>query len=107
MLQFLTIQVKLLNFFFQNFRVFKTLLIVERFLDEMYAAIDEQEKVYTSGSETYAQIQPMTTETNRNVGIEQVSTQMSQEYTSAPQPPSVDSLRHVAHAHSRQGVSQT
>ena len=78
-------------------------LYIYLFLDEMYAAIDEQDKVYTSGSETYAQIQPMTTEASRSVATEQSCTQTSQEHTSAPQPPSVDSLRHVAHAHSRQG----
>lgn len=72
----------------------------------MYAAIDEQDKVYTSGSETYAQIQPMTSEVQRQVQHEQVvfsQPPRTEETYSAPQPPSVDSLRHVAHAHSRQG----
>lgn len=72
----------------------------------MYAAIDEQDKVYTSGSETYAQIQPMAAEVNRPSANEQPvpSTSRAEEpYALAPQPPSVDSLRHVAHAHSRQG----
>lgn len=79
------------------------------FTDEMYAAIDEQDKVYTSGSETYAQIQPMAVEVNRppqneqpNVHL-QASVRVEEHYALAPQPPSVDSLRHVAHAHSRQG----
>ncbi|KAL6268068.1 hypothetical protein P5V15_001155 [Pogonomyrmex californicus] len=72
----------------------------------MYAAIDEQDKVYTSGSETYAQIQPMTLEVQRQVQIEQTvfcQPPRIEETYFAPQPPSVDSLRHVAHAHSRQG----
>ena len=76
--------------------------------DEMYAAIDEQEKVYTSGSETYAQIQPTTSDANRIVQNEslnliQSSSRGEESHVPAPQPPSVDSLRHVAHAHSRQG----
>lgn len=75
----------------------------------MYAAIDEQDKVYTSGSETYAQIQPMAVEANRPTQTEQAIVHMpgpsraDESYALAPQPPSVDSLRHVAHAHSRQG----
>lgn len=75
----------------------------------MYAAIDEQDKVYTSGSETYAQIQPMTVEVQRAVQHDQPvfcqPSSRAEEVHTAPQPPSVDSLRHVAHAHSRQGVS--
>ncbi|KAG7213763.1 hypothetical protein KM043_002986 [Ampulex compressa] len=79
--------------------------------DEMYAAIDEQEKVYTSGSETYAQIQPMITEVQRVVQNEQppfcqTPTRPEEGYP-APQPPSVDSLRYVAHAHSRQASSSS
>lgn len=72
----------------------------------MYAAIDEQDKVYTSGSETYAQIQPMVSEVQRQTQHEQIvfcQPLRAEEVHSAPQPPSVDSLRHVAHAHSRQG----
>ncbi|XP_029034349.2 uncharacterized protein LOC114871920 isoform X1 [Osmia bicornis bicornis] len=79
--------------------------------DEMYAAIDEQEKVYTSGSETYAQIQPTMTEVQRVTQNEQTlfsrAPSRSEETYSAPQPPSVDSLRHVAHAHSRQASSSS
>lgn len=75
----------------------------------MYAAIDEQDKVYTSGSETYAQIQPAVLEVQRSTQIEQTTfsraPSRSEEIHSAPQPPSVDSLRHVAHAHSRQGIA--
>lgn len=78
--------------------------------DEMYAAIDEQDKVYTSGSETYAQIQPTMTEVQR-VQNEQNpfprAASRSDEIYPAPQPPSVDSLRHVAHAHSRQASSSS
>ncbi|XP_011877443.1 PREDICTED: uncharacterized protein LOC105567292 [Vollenhovia emeryi] len=78
--------------------------------DEMYAAIDEQEKVYTSGSETYAQIQPMTSEVQRQTQHEQIAfcqPTRPDETHSAPQPPSVDSLRYVAHAHSRQASSSS
>ena len=89
--------------------------------DEMYAAIDEQDKVYTSGSETYAQIQPMTNESaampeqqqqqqpsQQQQSLNQTPLQSScapedSSISAAPQPPSVDSLRHAAHAHSRQG----
>lgn len=73
----------------------------------MYAAIDEKEKVYNSGSETYAQIQPMVTEMSRPVLIELPNmhshSSLRPDDPLVPQPPSVDSLRHVAHAHSRQG----
>ncbi|XP_046436529.1 uncharacterized protein LOC124188134 isoform X1 [Neodiprion fabricii] len=79
--------------------------------DEMYAAIDEQEKVYTSGSETYAQIQPMVLDSVRVQQNEQIHSMqplhVDDLYASAPQPPSVDSLRHVAHAHSRQASSSS
>ncbi|XP_076239851.1 uncharacterized protein LOC143182615 isoform X2 [Calliopsis andreniformis] len=79
--------------------------------DEVYAAIDEQDKVYTSGSETYAQIQPAIPEAQRTMQIEQIlysrAPSRSEEIHSAPQPPSVDSLRHVAHAHSRQASSSS
>lgn len=73
----------------------------------MYAAIDEQDKVYTSGSETYAQIQPMIAEPSRAdyASVAQVHSRGDHDVRiSAPQPPSVDSLRYVAHAHSRQGT---
>ncbi|XP_051156805.1 uncharacterized protein LOC127278906 [Leptopilina boulardi] len=80
--------------------------------DEMYAAIDEQDKVYTSGSETYAQIQPAASEVSRVVQNEptifaQLPSRLEELHVSAPQPPSVDSLRHVAHAHSRQASSSS
>ncbi|XP_014614125.1 PREDICTED: uncharacterized protein LOC106792305 isoform X2 [Polistes canadensis] len=80
--------------------------------DEMYAAIDEQEKIYTSGSETYAQIQPTILETSRIIHSDlnpfiQPSSSRTEETHTAPQPPSVDSLRHVAHAHSRQASSSS
>jgi hypothetical protein len=62
----------------------------------MYAAIDEPGQVYTSGSETYAQIQPLALlEVNPEMGSD------SSHYP--PQPPSVDSLKQVAQVHSRQG----
>ncbi|XP_043802268.1 uncharacterized protein LOC122719981 isoform X3 [Apis laboriosa] len=78
--------------------------------DEMYAAIDEQDKVYTSGSETYAQIQPTMTEVQRIQNEQTLFSRVpsrSDETFPAPQPPSVDSLRHVAHAHSRQASSSS
>ncbi|XP_072745553.1 uncharacterized protein [Anoplolepis gracilipes] len=79
--------------------------------DEMYAAIDEQDKVYTSGSETYAQIQPMMSEVERHTQHEQMifcqPFLRTEETYPAPQPPSVDSLRYVAHAHSRQASSSS
>jgi len=66
------------------------------FPDEMYAAIDEPGQVYTSGSETYAQIQPLAMlEVTPEAGAD------SAHYP--PQPPSVDSLKQVAQVHSRQG----
>lgn len=78
----------------------------------MYAAIDEQDKLYTSGSETYAQIQPVTTnavreervEINRQIN-EQVILRTEELHTHVPQPPSVNSLRHAAQVHSRQGIA--
>ncbi|XP_014468478.1 PREDICTED: uncharacterized protein LOC106741216 isoform X2 [Dinoponera quadriceps] len=79
--------------------------------DEMYAAIDEQDKVYTSGSETYAQIQPTMLEVQRAAQHDQMvfcqPPSRAEETHVAPQPPSVDSLRHVAHAHSRQASSSS
>jgi len=68
--------------------------------DDMYAAIEEPGQVYMSGSETYAQIQPLavldiTSETNSD----------GSHYP--PQPPSVDSLKHVAQVHSRQASSSS
>jgi hypothetical protein len=69
---------------------------VVRFPDEMYAAIEEQGQVYTSGSETYAQIQPLAV-----VEVTPEASADSSHYP--PQPPSVDSLKHVAQVHSRQG----
>lgn len=63
--------------------------------DDMYAAIDDPGQVYTSESETYAQIQPGS---NR------------QQNTSAPQPPSVDSLKQMtvtSQSHSRQASSSS
>jgi hypothetical protein len=64
----------------------------------MYAAIDDPGQVYTSGSETYAQIQPLALlEITPEVGADNSHC--------PPQPPSVDSLKHVAQVHSRQGQS--
>ncbi|XP_063243309.1 uncharacterized protein LOC134542741 [Bacillus rossius redtenbacheri] len=70
--------------------------------DEMYAAIeDPNQLVYTSGSETYAQIQPVA----RLPAASAVVPEDAQ--YSAPQPPSVDSLKHVAQVHSRQASSSS
>lgn len=96
------------------------------FLDEMYAAIEDPSQVYTSGSETYAQIQPLAlaslstlpphphspdiidSETVASTSTQTVQTGLTTAVANqlcvlAPQPPSVDSLKHVAQAHSRQG----
>jgi len=66
------------------------------FSDEMYAAIEETGQVYMSGSETYAQIQPLAV-------LDITSEANSDGSHYPPQPPSVDSLKHVAQVHSRQG----
>lgn len=95
------------NSHFYIHRFERVLNISRHFSDEMYAAIDEQDKVYTSESETYAQIQPMVSEVNRPAQPEQSGVGQvprAEDHVPAPQPPSVDSLRHVAHAHSRQGI---
>ena len=97
--------------------------------DEMYAAIEDPSQVYTSGSETYAQIQPLalvslstlpphphSPETMDSDTVASTSTQTVQSGSTAassqliilaPQPPSVDSLKHVAQAHSRQASSSS
>lgn len=67
--------------------------------DEMYAAIEEPGHVYNSGSETYAQIQP--------AGVIEHQTIETNAEIYPPQPPSVDSLKHVAQAHSRQASSSS
>lgn len=76
----------------------------------MYTTIqDPNSQVYTSGSETYAQIQPVplsvTAEINQVPSTSTQSTRDDQDglYEPAPQPPSVDTLKQVAHSHSRQG----
>jgi len=66
------------------------------FSDEMYAAIEEPGQVYMRRSETYAQIQPLAL-------LDVTSEANSDGSHYPPQPPSVDSLRHVAQVHSRQG----
>lgn len=96
--------------------------------DEMYAAIEDPSQVYTSGSETYAQIQPLAlslptfsphpqpTDTVDHEDVISTATQTVQsgpmtvstlQGVLAPQPPSVDSLKHVAQAHSRQASSSS
>lgn len=68
--------------------------------DEMYAAIDEPGQVYMSGSETYAQIQPPAV-----LDVTPDANSDGSHYP--PQPPSVDSLKHVAQVHSRQASSSS
>jgi hypothetical protein len=68
--------------------------------DEMYAAIEETGQVYMSGSETYAQIQPLAV-------LDITSEANSDGSHYPPQPPSVDSLKHVAQVHSRQASSSS
>lgn len=69
--------------------------------DEVYTTIhDPNNQLYTSGSETYAQIQPLTVAAEINPVPTEID-KTSDDVDSAPQPPSVDSLKHVAH--SRQG----
>jgi len=63
--------------------------------DEMYAAIEEM-----GGSETYAQIQPLAV-------LDITSEANSDGSHYPPQPPSVDSLKHVAQVHSRQASSSS
>lgn len=72
--------------------------------DEVYTTIqDPNNQLYTSGSETYAQIQPLTVAAEINPSIPETIINNKEEIDpeSAPQPPSVDSLKNVAH--SRQG----
>ncbi|XP_018899772.1 uncharacterized protein [Bemisia tabaci] len=77
--------------------------------DEMYAAIDEPaNQVYTSGSETYAQIQPHISSVRADVEPVMMSQAVTSSMADPPQPPSVNSLKHVsAHAHSRQASSSS
>lgn len=71
--------------------------------DDVYTTIpDPNNPVYTSGSETYARIPPLNVTVEVEVNPIPVSVQGNEDIN-APQPPSVDSLRHVAHSHSRQG----
>ncbi|KAK9758846.1 hypothetical protein QE152_g668 [Popillia japonica] len=85
--------------------------------DEVYTTIQEpNQQLYMSGSETYAQIQPLplTVEvevnpvpsSSRTSSLERQES-LQQSYEPAPQPPSVDSLKHVAHSHSRQASSSS
>ncbi|XP_049762936.1 uncharacterized protein LOC126090309 isoform X3 [Schistocerca cancellata] len=76
--------------------------------DEMYAAIEDPGMEYTSGSDTYAQIQTTVPEVIPApapvVDSEEINPASS---AFPPQPPSVDSLRHVAQAHSRQASTSS
>ncbi|GLV31585.1 uncharacterized protein CBL_07346 [Carabus blaptoides fortunei] len=76
--------------------------------DEMYAAIVEPNSNIYNGSETYAQIQPVTVaEVHGHPLNTEVQVDEDDQYEPAPQPPSVDSLKHVAHVHSRQASSSS
>lgn len=76
--------------------------------DEMYAAIEDPGMEYTSGSDTYAQIQTTVPEVipapSPVLDAEEINPASS---AFPPQPPSVDSLRHVAQAHSRQASTSS
>lgn len=85
-------------------------------LDDVYTTIaDPNNPIYTSESETYAQIPslPITVEVevNQPPAAQQQVEQVDELYEPPPQPlpPSVDSLKHVtahntpAYSHSRQG----
>lgn len=84
--------------------------------DDVYTTIQEpSQQMYMSGSETYAQIQPppltVEVELNPQPSVSGTSSLERQENNDqsyeAPQPPSVDSLKHVAHSHSRQASSSS
>lgn len=101
--------------------------------DEMYAAIDDPNQIdlYTSGSETYAQIQPPSSQMTVSVEINTTQQQQQQEVVTTiqqqpsvcsstqpnphndaviqvnatPMPPSIDSLK--THMHSRQASASS
>ncbi|XP_018331448.1 hyphal wall protein 2 isoform X2 [Agrilus planipennis] len=81
--------------------------------DEMYTTIqDPNNPLYTSGSETYAQIQPLQITVAAEVnavpqGSVSPSGSLDPNYELAPQPPSVDSLKHVTQSHSRQASNSS
>lgn len=78
----------------------------------MYTTIpDALNQEYTSGSETYAQIQPVALTVAAEIYPVSSNQQSSPSETqqvnnvddSAPQPPSVDILKNMTNSHSRQG----
>lgn len=72
-------------------------------VDEMYAAIDEpNQSVYTSGSETYAQIRPVREPLPSNV-ITTQSIVHVENLSPNPQAHHAHSLNNIKNAHSRQG----
>lgn len=83
--------------------------------DDVYTTIPDPNQVYTSESETYARIPPgpiiVEAEINRNPSKSDSDEANDEMYEPAPQPvpPSVDSLKHVAHTHthSRQASSSS
>ncbi|XP_049835610.1 uncharacterized protein LOC126279127 isoform X7 [Schistocerca gregaria] len=76
--------------------------------DEMYAAIEDPGMEYTSGSDTYAQIQTTVPEVIPAPAPVLDSEEINPASSAfPPQPPSVDSLRHVAQAHSRQASTSS
>ncbi|XP_049835583.1 uncharacterized protein LOC126279127 isoform X2 [Schistocerca gregaria] len=75
---------------------------------EMYAAIEDPGMEYTSGSDTYAQIQTTVPEVIPAPAPVLDSEEINPASSAfPPQPPSVDSLRHVAQAHSRQASTSS
>lgn len=87
--------------------------------DEMYTTIpDPNNQEYTSGSETYAQIQPLALTVAAEINHQVPSTSSAansnsvpeatdESNESAPQPPSVDSLKSMTNSHSRQASSSS
>lgn len=89
--------------------------------DEMYAAIDDPNQIdlYTSGSETYAQIQPPPNQMTVSVEINTTqhstvtantapattSSIVNNDVNTQPMPPSIDSLK--THMHSRQASASS
>ena len=70
----------------------------------MYTTIqDPNNPVYMSNSETYAQIHPLVFNALAEVNPIPSCSGTGIQPEEVPQPPSVDSLKNVAHSHSRQG----
>lgn len=82
----------------------------------MYTTIpDANNPIYTSGSETYAQIQPPQVTVAAEVNPEPSTSSdtfnrerekplNNQVHDPVPHPPNVNNLKHANHTHSRQGI---